>query len=118
MAALLTMAMLGCSKPPSIAAQDAADANDTGGALAAQSDSERALLKEVGSMPTGTPRRIGSATVVADAPYTAASGRTCRALHLSAEGSKKAEGKLACNNGKGWFFAPDVFGSEPSSAEN
>ncbi len=121
MAALVTIAMFGCSKPPSIAAQDAADANDTGGALAAKSDNERALLREVGSLPTDKPRQIGEAAVVAGAPYTAASGRTCRALHLTEKGSTKSEGRLVCNNGKVWFFVPDVFGGElsaPTSSEN
>jgi hypothetical protein len=61
-------------------------------------------------LPTGTPRRVGAATIVAEAAYTAASGRTCRSLSISNDPAGKTSHRLACAGGGDWFFAPDVFG--------
>lgn len=110
--ALLLPLALGCASAPPVSARDAADANDTGAALGAKSDGERALLGAVPNLPTGTGRRIGEATVIADAPYAAASGRTCRALHISRGRAPEQGNRLTCSNGKAWFFVPEVFGDE------
>jgi hypothetical protein len=61
------------------------------------------------NLPTGAPRHVDAVDVMADAPYTAASGRTCRALALSAGKDADASHRLACTDGSGWFFVPDVF---------
>src|SRR5690242_18437720 len=107
---LLISFLSACSRQPETSPRDAADANDTGRMLAAQGESERALLSQLGTFPTGTARRVGDTSVVAEAPYAAASGRTCRALHISAPGAREQRHRLACSDGKAWFFVPDVFG--------
>ncbi|HYQ27537.1 MAG TPA: DVU3141 family protein, partial [Polyangiaceae bacterium] len=87
-----------------------ADANDTGRALPPASQSERELLQRIPQLPVGPAQRIGDDVVVADAAYTAASGRTCRALQLTASKTGKTSHRVACNGGGTWFFVPDVFG--------
>lgn len=89
--------------------RDAADANDTGRRLTPQGDAERTLLSQAGSLPNDSPRKIGPATVVAEPPYGAASGQTCRSLKIQPEGATQAERRLVCNDGKSWFFVPNVF---------
>jgi len=101
--------LLACSSVPPPSARDVADANDTGRALTAQSEAERAVLGHVASLPTDSPRRIGGLTVRAERPYPAASGRTCRTLHLSAAPGVTPSARLACSDGNKWFFVPDVF---------
>lgn len=99
-----------CAAAPQPSAREVADANDTGQALTAKSEQERAVLREAASLPSGVARRISGTNVLAEAPYVAASGRTCRALQLS-EHASQAIHRLACSDGKAWFFVPDVFGS-------
>jgi hypothetical protein len=93
--------------PPS--PRDLADANDTGRSVRAVNESERALLQQITRLPTGAPLRVGSTTVVAEPLYYAASGRPCRAIHITAP-SNETSHRLSCSDGKGWFFVPDVFG--------
>ena len=103
-----------CAATPGASARDIADANDTGATIGAKSEADRAILRELPTLPTGSPRRVGEATIVAEAPYTAASGRSCRALHVPALASHKASDRLACSDGKTWFFVPNVFGADGS----
>jgi hypothetical protein len=103
--------LIACSSAPGHSARDAADANDTGRTLAAKNDSERALLAALPTLRSGTAERVGDVTLVADAPYTAASGRICRSLHITKSKQRSAGDRLACSNGKDWFFVPDVFGT-------
>ncbi len=108
---MLFMAFLSaCSAQPQTSPRDVADANDTGGRLAPSSDGERALLLRLSKLPSSAPQRVGDATVVAEPAYQAASGQTCRALHLT-QANAAARHRLACSDGKTWFFVPDVFGS-------
>lgn len=107
------MFFMACSPRPETNPRDAADANDTGRQVAPAGESERAVLRQVPTLRSGTPQRIGDATVTAEAPYPAASGRTCRAL-LVTQASAAAKHYLACSNGKTWFFVPDVFGGNPA----
>lgn len=109
------LCLVACSSGPVPSPRDVADANDTGRTLDARSATERALLVEAASLPSGTQRRVGGATVVADAAYAAASGRTCRVLHIT-EAAAKVMDRLACSDGKSWFFVPDVFGASGTSA--
>jgi hypothetical protein len=111
-AAALAALTFACASAPPPTARDLADANDTGGTLAARGDNERKLLGELGKLPSGTPQRVGDASVVAEEPYVAASGRTCRALSITT--SRAALHRLACGDGKTWFFVPDVFGQQNS----
>jgi hypothetical protein len=110
----LAVTLSGCSRP-AVEARAAADANDTGATLGPRNDVERAVLKAVSSLPTGAPSRVGGATVVAEAAYTAASGRTCRSLSISNPPVGQSVHRLACANGGSWFFAPDVFGGGASA---
>lgn len=106
----LLLAALACSSAPAPSARDVVDANDTGRTLSGSSEGERALLARVAKLPSGSAQHVGGASVVAEQPYAAASGRTCRALHISAAPARPAQHRLACSNGESWFFVPDVFG--------
>jgi hypothetical protein len=112
---VLLTALGACSRPASLSARDAADANDTGQANFGKSAGERDVLQRLPHLPNGAPQQIGGLVVTASAPYAAASGRTCRSLELSMPSSKEASRRLACSNGNAWFFVPDVF--EGSVAE-
>lgn len=103
-----------CAAQPQPNPRDVADANDTGGRLAPSGEGERALLRQLPKLPSGAPQRVGAVSVLAEPPYQAASGQTCRALHLT-QAKASDRHRLACTDGKSWFFVPDVFGS--NSAE-
>lgn len=106
----LPTAFLGaCSAQPATSPRDAADANDTGRVVAPASDSERRLLKELPTLQSGRGRSVGDAKVVAEAPYASASGKTCRAVHVTPSQARDVRHRLACSDGKSWFFVPDVF---------
>ncbi len=107
----LTALLIACSSEPMTSPRDAADANDTGRRLAPNGQTERALLSALPSLPSGNERRIGDASVIAEPPYGAASSRTCRALHITQGPTRKTSHRLACTDGSGWFFVPDIFGS-------
>ena len=86
------------------------DANDRGSTVAPTSDAERQLLAQLGELPAGKQHRIGSLTVVAQKPYNAASGRTCRSVNVTNATNKNQSGpRLACTDGAEWFFVPNVF---------
>jgi hypothetical protein len=105
---LLAAACGGATLPPDDPA--VLDANDTGGTVAPGNESERQLLAALGQMPAGAEQRIGSMRAVADRPYHAASGRTCRRVTFGASGPQgQSRTRLACSSGKEWFFVPDVF---------
>jgi len=106
---LLWLMPLSCSSPRPPTARDVADANDTGRTLAAKSENERAVLGEAGRLRTGIEERVGKINVLADAPYPAASGHTCRALSITVEGASPATHRVVCTDGQAWFFVPDVF---------
>jgi hypothetical protein len=99
-----------CASSPALNPRDVADANDTGRTLAPASQSERELLHRMPELPAGPALRIGDDSVAAEAAYTAASGRTCRAVRLTASKTGKTSHRVACNDGGSWFFVPDVFG--------
>lgn len=104
----------GCAARPVISARDLADANDTGSTLKGRTEDERAVLAQLPRLPAGMPQTVRGTRVVADEPYEAASGRRCRALRLQERTQGEIE-RLACTNGKEWFFVPNVFG--PSSGD-
>lgn len=85
--------------------------------MVAASEQERGILREVASLPSGVARQVGGSSVVAEAPYVAASGRTCRALQLSSQPPTQTLHRLACSDGKAWFFVPDVFGGDGSARQ-
>jgi hypothetical protein len=106
---LCALLLSACGAKRAAEPRDLADANDTGAALAARSNLERAVLGSVSSIPIGQPTRIAGATVTAEAAYSAASGRTCRAVSMTADSQEATSHRLACSSGKAWFFVPDVF---------
>lgn len=107
---LLVTLCLACSSSPPLSARDAADANDTGGTAPARTALERSVLQDLPQLRDGVARRVANSTVVADAPYAAASGRTCRVIHVTGASAGRSE-LLACSAGGPWFFVPDVFGT-------
>jgi hypothetical protein len=112
---MTALVLSACSSQPSLGAREAADANDTGRTFGGETSTERALLEQLPTLPSGATRHVGDATVVADAPYTAASGRTCRTLQVMSSGKRQVVQRLACVSGRSWRFVPDVFaGSTPS----
>ena len=115
-ALLLLLLPLACSSVRQPSARDVADANDTGRAVPAVNATERQVLARVAGLPSGTAIQIGDATVNAEAPYVAASARSCRALHITSSASRQARDRLACNDGRAWFFVPDIFGSAIAGA--
>ena len=115
-ALLLLLLPLACSSVRQPTARDVADANDTGRTVAAVSATERQVLSRVAGLPSGIATRIGDATVNAEAPYAAASARSCRALHITLSASQQTLERVACNDGRVWFFVPDVFGPPGASS--
>jgi hypothetical protein len=107
---LLVVSLSACAGQPPTSPRDEADANDTGRRLAPSGEGERALLGRLSKLPSDAPQRVGDATILAEPPYQAASGQTCRALHVT-QGKAVARHRLACSDGVTWFFVPDVFGS-------
>jgi hypothetical protein len=104
----LLLAVAGCASQSQGEPRDVADANDTGRSLPAQTRLEQDVLLALPSLESGRSRPVGNAVVVAEQAYTAASGRTCRALSIGVGGKNLA--RLACHSGGTWYFVPDVFG--------
>lgn len=94
-------------------------ASTGGGRVEPTSNTERKVLAELDQLPPNTPKTVDGVTVVADAPYFSASGRTCRRLTITARGAASGASRLVCkdpaatddrsNGNAGWFYAPDVF---------
>jgi hypothetical protein len=106
---MLAGAAFGCGGGPKPNPRDTADANDTGRTLPARSSSEENVLRQAAGLPAGTPHTVGDVVVVAEPAYQAASGRTCRSLSIT-DRKKAVTHRLACTEGKTWFFVPDVLG--------
>lgn len=106
---MLGAPLAGCASAPAPSPHDLADANDTGQLLAPGSPTERAILERLSTLPSRTPERVAGTDVVAEPTYTAASGRSCRALHLARSGVPTLH-RVACRTPNGWAFVPDVFG--------
>ena len=98
-------------------------------AVAPGDELERELLRRLPELPAEQPVTIHDTTVIARAPYFAASGRTCRALTIAASGAASgaaagqgAEGasraRLACREDGAWFFVPQIFRSEATDASH
>jgi hypothetical protein len=76
--------------------------------MAAAALSPGVVAERLPRLANGATLRVGDETVVGDAAYAAASGRTCRRLQLT-QGSGPTSDRLACSDGGAWFFVPDVF---------
>jgi hypothetical protein len=96
---ILTMSLgvqVGCSSqsaPTNIHAVHAHDVT-TPGVVEAEGSDEAEVLKLVKDLKTGKSTQVGRLVVTAEAPYRAASGRTCRTIALKKAAS--TEGRLAC----------------------
>jgi hypothetical protein len=110
--ALVTL-MAGCSSVPPPSARDLADANDTGQVLPPGTASERAILAKLPTLPSGERQVVDGTELVAEPIYLAASGRSCRAVHL---GGTEPRHRVACRVSEGWAFVPDVFGFADGAA--
>lgn len=108
----LLLLPLACSPTRQPTARDVADANDTGRTVPAVSETERQVLSRVGNLPSGIATQIGDASVNAEAPYAAASARSCRALHITLSASRQTLHRVACKEGASWFFVPDIFDTQ------
>jgi hypothetical protein len=68
------------------------------------------VLERLNDMPTQKRQTVGNLSVVADPPYAAASGRTCRRVTLTSTAKPQTSTmRLACKDGKAWQFVPSVF---------
>jgi hypothetical protein len=110
--AACTALLVACSSARQPSARDVADANDTGRSLKAADESEREIIRQLPLLPDGIEVRARDISVVGDRAYAAASGRTCRLLHLTQRTSGKTRQRLACATGDTWFFVPDVLGRD------
>lgn len=106
--------LVACSSVRQPSPRDVADANDTGRGLTAASEAEREIIRQLPQLREGAEVRVRDFSVVGDPAYSSASGRTCRALHLTQRGTGKVQHRLACSEGSTWFFVPDVLGAENS----
>ncbi len=75
--------------------------------ILADSESERAVLGRMGTLPVDEAVAVGDDVFVASSTYEAASGRRCRRLTQQGDGTRT---RLACRDGDAWVFVPDVFG--------
>ncbi|HEU5076601.1 MAG TPA: DVU3141 family protein [Polyangiaceae bacterium] len=80
------------------------------GTAEAASPAEAKVLERLDQLPVAEARPVDTLSVVADAPYAAASGKTCRRLTLTPlEPPKTSRTRLACKDGDRWAFVPSVF---------
>jgi hypothetical protein len=80
----------------------------TGGVVKPGSDAERRVLEKIATIPSEQPVTIGGVVVRAEPAYFAASGRMCRRLVLTRRGQDNGKIRLACKDGRSWFYAPEV----------
>ena len=75
---------------------------------------ERAVLAQLADLTPDTAATIQGHKVVASAPYSAASGRVCRAITIAiAAGAEKGDGpperhRLVCRMGSAWSYVPNA----------
>ena len=72
-------------------------------------DVERAILKRLDELEANAEETIDGHVVVAGAPYSAASGRTCRMVTIRASArARESRSRLACVVDSVWAFVPEV----------
>ena len=80
------------------------------GTAEAASPSEEKVLAALDAWPPAGRKTIDALEVIAEAPYAAASGKTCRRLIITTtRPPKSSKTRLACQNGERWGFVPSVF---------
>lgn len=86
------------------------------GTAEAASPAEEKVLTELDAWPPAAKKTIDSLEVIAEAPYAAASGKTCRRLVMtSTRPPRSSKTRLACQSGDRWGFVPSVFLAPMSS---
>ena len=99
------VALLGCGASEPRESDIFHDPALRAGVVEADGEAERALLARLAQDPEAGAMDVGGSTFTLDAPYAAASGRTCRRV------SRGDAARLACETGEGWRFVPDVSGA-------
>jgi hypothetical protein len=109
-AVILSALSMACasSLPKGTDAQMLTDAADRGGKLEPGSAAERTVLQQLDALAANQPRTVGATTIVAGPEYAAASGRRCRTVRLADSKGHASQTHLACRDGNGWFYVPDV----------
>jgi hypothetical protein len=107
---LVCIVMLGCGTAnQDVRAEEPSTAIGDGTAEAA-SPAEAKVLEGLDRLPAAKATTVDNLSVVADPPYAAASGKTCRRLTLTSLRPPKATStRLACRNARGWGFVPSVY---------
>jgi hypothetical protein len=119
LAILLASASIGCASKPPTDDQIWHESTLRPGLLSPETQGERELLVRLSDVPVGQPVTFGSQVFIADAPYAAASGRTCRSVMLRpTEPDGTVQVKLACEVAEGWAFVPDPFADASARAAN
>lgn len=109
-AGLLGVLGAACGGGPPSANQIWHEASLRPGEVSPETHGEREFLIRLADVPAGQPVAFGSQVFVADAPYFAASGRTCRPVTVRPrEPDGQVDFRLACEERDGWVFVPDPF---------
>jgi hypothetical protein len=110
LAVIISALAAACASSPAKGAdaQMLTDAADRGRTIEPGSDAERTVLQQLDHLAPDQPRTVGTTTVIAGREYAAASGRRCRTVHITDSKSHASQRHLACRDGNGWFYVPDV----------
>jgi hypothetical protein len=107
---LLGLLWTGCASAPPTDAEIWHQSTLRPGVVPPGTHGERELLVRMPDVPVGQPVAFGSQVFTVDAPYVAASGRTCRPVTArSNEADGHVDFRLACEEPDGWAFVPDPF---------
>jgi len=113
---VVCVVMLGCGSTSQNLAADGPTPLIGNGKAEAASPAEAKVLEQLERLPVAQARNVDTLSVVADAPYAAASGKTCRRLTLTpVEPPKTSRTRLACKDAgqhagaSAWGFVPSVF---------
>jgi len=102
--------MFGCGSTSSNVGPDVPSPVIGDGTAEAASPAEAKVLARLDRFPVAEARSVDTVSVVADAPYAAASGKTCRRLTFTpSTPPKTSRTRLACKDADRWTFVPSVF---------
>ncbi|HEY6722710.1 MAG TPA: DVU3141 family protein [Polyangiaceae bacterium] len=107
---LVCSVLVGCGSTSGNVSPDAPSPVLGDGTAEAASPAETKVLARLDQLPVAEARSVDTISVVADAPYAAASGKTCRRLTLTpSTPPKTTRTRLACKDADRWGFVPSVF---------
>jgi len=101
-ASALVFIVSACASAPPAGAFTAELAPTT---LSATTPAETELLRRAAELPVGQPVDVAGLQVLAEAPYTAASGRLCRELRVDQQLRLACDGPTPPGQ-SGWVFVP------------